>query len=361
MANGLGLEDVYGTTLGRIQAQGKERSRLGMMTLMWICHSERPLKADELCHALAVEIGSTDFDVDNIPSIRTVLNCCQGLVAVDKEGSTARLVHLTLQEYLSRRPDLFQRPHSVIAEACLTYLNSQQVMNIVATLSLDARAVPLLPYSALHWGTHAKKELSDNTKLLALRLFGQYDNHVSIRLLLESLHIYLSSEDSLFTGLHCASFFGLVEVVRPLIEIGGFNINQEDLMGITPLGWAARNGHEEVVQLLLGWGDVNPDNPDYFGQTPLAYAAINGHEGVVQLLLRQGNVNPNALDWLDQSPLEHATRNQHEGVVRLLLWGYFNPDKRSHVNQTQLAYASWKEPDRMVQLLLGPRDFSPHR
>ena len=150
MATGLGLEGVYGATLGRIQAQGGERSRLGMMALMWICHSERPLKADELCYALAVEIGSTDFDPDNVPSIRTVLSCCQGLFTVDKEGSTVRLVHFTLQEYLSGHPDIFQKPHSVIAETCLTYLNSQQVMNLSAILYPDTQAFPFLEYSALY-------------------------------------------------------------------------------------------------------------------------------------------------------------------------------------------------------------------
>ena len=48
MANGLSLEDAYGATLGRIRAQGGERLRPGMATLMCIGHSERPLKADEL-------------------------------------------------------------------------------------------------------------------------------------------------------------------------------------------------------------------------------------------------------------------------------------------------------------------------
>jgi len=150
MARDLGLEDVYGATLGRIGTQGVERSRLGMMALMWICHSERPLKADELCHALAVEIGSTDFDVDNIPLIRTVLSCCQSLAVVDKEGSIVRLVHFTLREYLSGRPDHFQRPRSAIAETGLTYLNSRKVMNFSATQFLDTRTVPFLRYSALH-------------------------------------------------------------------------------------------------------------------------------------------------------------------------------------------------------------------
>jgi len=90
MADGLGLGDAYDATLGRIKGQGGEEARLGMAALMWISHPE-PLKADELCHALAVEIGSPNLDTDNIPSIGTVLACCQGVVSVEKEASTVRL------------------------------------------------------------------------------------------------------------------------------------------------------------------------------------------------------------------------------------------------------------------------------
>ena len=124
MTDGLGLGAAYSTTLGRIKRQGEEKARLGMATLMWISHAERPLKADELCHALAVEIGSPNFNTDNIPSISTLLACCQGLVVVEKEASTVRLIHFTLQEYLRARPGLFGAAHSTIAEICLTYLNS---------------------------------------------------------------------------------------------------------------------------------------------------------------------------------------------------------------------------------------------
>ena len=100
MTDNWGLEGAYGVTLGRIKGQGREGSRLGIATLMWISHSERPLKVDELCHALAVEIGSADLHDDNVPSITTLLACCKGLVAVDKEASAVRLIHFTLQEYL---------------------------------------------------------------------------------------------------------------------------------------------------------------------------------------------------------------------------------------------------------------------
>jgi len=88
MGDGLGLGDAYETTLGRIKAQDGEKVKLAMTTLMWICHSERPLLVDELCHALAVEIGSTHFNSDNVPATETLLACCQGLVMVDREAST---------------------------------------------------------------------------------------------------------------------------------------------------------------------------------------------------------------------------------------------------------------------------------
>jgi len=59
MGDGLGLGDAYEATLVRIRAQEGEKAKLAMTTLMWICHSERPLLVHELCHALGVEIGST--------------------------------------------------------------------------------------------------------------------------------------------------------------------------------------------------------------------------------------------------------------------------------------------------------------
>ena len=91
---------------------------------MWISHAERPLRSDELCHALGVEIGSPNLNSDNVPSIRTLLACCQGLFVMDKETSTIRLIHFTLQEYLGAHPGNFGTTHSTIAETCLSYLTS---------------------------------------------------------------------------------------------------------------------------------------------------------------------------------------------------------------------------------------------
>ena len=100
MTSGLGLAGAYKNTLERIQEQCEDQSKLAVQALMWISRSERLLRVDELGHALAVEIGSTHLDPDNVPSIQTILGCCLGLITVDKESSTVRLIHFTLQEYL---------------------------------------------------------------------------------------------------------------------------------------------------------------------------------------------------------------------------------------------------------------------
>jgi len=124
MTDGLGLGGAYGATLSRIKEQGGAKATLGMAALMWISHAERPLKVDELCHALGVNIGSADLDTNNVPSIGTLLSCCQGLVSIDKKTSIVRFIHFTLHGYLRAHPQLFSTPHPTIAETCLSYLNS---------------------------------------------------------------------------------------------------------------------------------------------------------------------------------------------------------------------------------------------
>jgi len=269
ITGGLGLGDAYGATIERIKAQGGDKPRLGMEALMWITHAERPLMADELCHALAIELGSTNFNGDNVPSMSTLVGCCQGLITVDEEASTVRLIHFTLQEYLSTPSDILRTPHSTMAEICLTYLNSEQVKAVPDNRSLDTLDMPFLKYCSLYWGVHAKRELSHYGRSLALQLLQECDGHISIKSLLEQLdYSYMMKEGVrlLFSGLDWASAFGVVEVVAALIEMGCYDTDARGFMGYTPLAWAAENGHEEVVKILLERGEVNqcsqPSRPD---------------------------------------------------------------------------------------------------
>jgi len=226
MTKGVDSKDFYGATIERIKKQGGEKSRLGMAALMWISHSERLLQLDELLHALAVEIGSTDLNAENIPSVETLLSCCLGLLVVDSEALTVRLIHFTLQEYLNTFPDIFGPTHSIMAETCLTYLNFRAIKEISSTFYLVSQSTPFLKYSALYWGVHARRGASRGVVSLTLKLFNQVETHISTRLLLEDVNMRsgrwyrdIPADGPLtgFTGLHCASVFGLAEIAASLV------------------------------------------------------------------------------------------------------------------------------------------------
>jgi len=334
-----------------------------MIALMWVSHAERPLRAGELCHALAVQLGSADFDVENIPSISTVVTCCQGLITVDKEGSTVRLIHFTLQEYLSTHPDILSNPHSVMAEICLTYLSSQPLKVLWNSPSPHAANTPFLGYCSVYWGVHAKRELSDYGRSLALELLKEDYGPISTKLLLEqskgSYTMYFDT-CSPFSGLHCASFFGIVEIVGGLIEMECHDINGRDFSGGTPLTWAARSGHEEVVKVLLGRGEVDPDKPDNDGRTPLSIAVMN--EGVVKILLGREEVNPDKPDNGGRTPLSHAAGRGHESVVGVLLGREeVSPDRPDNGGLTPLSFAAVYGHERVVETLLQREEVNPNK
>ena len=183
---GVELDSVYAQTLQQIADQKGNRSRLGMEVLMWVSHAERPLRIDELCHALAVEMDAADLDPENIPPQVTVLGSCLGLAVVDEETSTVRLIHYTLQEYLSR-PGIIHDVHKTLGEKCLTYLSYKLVRGFPSSGVSNFGDVPFLEYSSLYWGSHAKMDLSDQAKSLALELLNQGGNHIAATLLVEQI------------------------------------------------------------------------------------------------------------------------------------------------------------------------------
>jgi len=202
-----------------------------------------------------------------------------------------------------------------------------------------------LEYCFLHWGAHAKRDLSDSARSLAVALFREYDNHVSLKLVmmehvgLEFRHFRNDYWDSPFSGLNCASFFGISDLVSALIKMECYDINR-GFSGHTPLTWASRNGHAEVVKILLDRKEVHPDKPSELGCAPLSWAAACGHEGVVKILLREEEVNPNKPDNDGRTPLLLAAEDGHAGVVKILLGQKeVDPYKSDHTGRTPVAYA----------------------
>ena len=373
MTRGDGLGDAYTATVTRLKGQKGNKSILGLKVLMWVLYSERPLRTEELCHALAVEMGSTDLDPKNVPMLRTLLSSCLGLVTVEAPSSIVRLVHFTLQEYLLSNPTLFHNPHSTIAEVCLTYLNFESVWDLSPTLHSAPSTIPLLEYASCYWWKHMKAGVAEGVKILALKLLDRFDEHISAQLLLLRCNRYRDwgpdfhggRGPSGFTGLHGISFLGIVEIAVALLEMKEWDVNATDCMGSTALTWAASNGHEEVIKILLARADVKPDQADTrYGRTPLSWAALNGHSKVVKVLLERQDVNPDQADpKYRQTPLWWAARNGHEGVVKMLLEREeVNPNRTDTLHgQTPLMWAAEQGHSGVVKMLLEREGVNPSR
>ena len=320
MTSGQGMDGVYAAILERIIGQDDDKGKLGMEVLMWITHSERPLSPEELRYALAIEEDSTEIDPENMPTTETLLRCCLGLATVDDGGSRVRLIHLTLKEYLGRHPELFGSAHAKMAEVCLTYLNSQTIQKLPPNLWEHLRMIPFLDYASSYWGVHAKKELTERTRSLALQLLDRYDHHVSAKILQvnQRFWTYYDSQHtpSRFSGLHAIACFGIAEIAKVLIKLEGCDVNGRDSLGCTPLMWAARNNNRGVCKVLLELGDANPSISDSRGETPFFVASVDGHEGVVKLLLKGKTVNPDSPDNGGQTllPLVFATSGEARGL-----------------------------------------------
>ena len=383
MSSGQDIGDVYAATLERIRAQEKDRARLGMEAIMWAAYSERPLSPEELCEALGVEIGSAGLENDNVPSIRTILNCGLGLVTVDSSSSKVRLVHFTLQEHIQANPTLFYNPHLMIAEVCLTYLNFGCIKDLSPALHSPPPTTPFLEYASHHWGEHARRQTSASVISLALKLLDAFDAHISCELLLRwEYQMSMPDADQAspieFTALHAAAFLGVLEIMVSLLKINKWDVNATGSFGTTALVWATKRGHDAIVKVLLGQEGVDPNIVDHSGRTPLSWAAgpwlwprgtSEGRERVVKMLLERNDVNPDSPDKTGRTPLSWAAENGCERAVQMLLErNDVNPDTMGGDGRTPLSWAAgpWLWPrgtseghERVVKMLLEQNGVNP--
>jgi hypothetical protein len=53
-----------------------------MATLKWVFLAKIPLSVDVLCHALGVRPNDKTLDLEGLPSGKSILDCCLGLVTL---------------------------------------------------------------------------------------------------------------------------------------------------------------------------------------------------------------------------------------------------------------------------------------
>ncbi|KAI0123244.1 hypothetical protein BJ170DRAFT_713368 [Xylariales sp. AK1849] len=245
---------AYDGAMKRIEGQLDGQTKLAKEVLSWITCAQRPLTKTELQHALAIKVGETKLDKDNIIIVR--------------------LVHYTAQKYFESTQDKwFPAAHSALAVACTTYLSFETFADGHCLSDQEfedrLREYQFFEYAASHWGDHARAAPSCNAVLDFLRNPAQINASVQAKFT-DRQWLYPGYSQKAPSGMvatHLAAIFRLGNITSVVWDQG--NQDARDSAGRTPLSWAAENGYTEVVKLHLKITEVDVNAKDNTGRTLL--------------------------------------------------------------------------------------------
>ncbi|KAL7819560.1 ankyrin repeat-containing domain protein [Trichoderma aethiopicum] len=317
------LDEAYNKSMERIQQLKGDLPRDAVLIISWIVKAKRRMKVAELREALAVEIGVSELDKDNIPTADHILQACASLVVV--EGDGIELVHYTAQEYFER-PDnrWIQQAQIYITNVCLTYLSFSEFRN-EPCLSQEDRArrvesCPFYGYSEANWAYHTNEALEQSFEVSRVIEFLEYGmtraswcQSLVCGHLPDLFHLApILTQSSL---LHLAAFFGLHDVASSLLS-QGLSPKAQDSNSWLPISWAALGGNARVVKLLLDAANAEKTDGMRCGDlSPLSMAACMGHEAAVEELLDE---YPIESTWKGVTALRHAAMFERKVVFDLL-------------------------------------------
>jgi ankyrin repeat protein len=356
-------DHAYKDAMVRIKGQVADQEELAKQVLSWITCAKRPLTTLELQYALAVEVGESELDEDNLAQIEDLITVCAGLVTVDEESGIIRLVHYTTQEYFERtQSHWFPIAETDITTICVTYL-SFNVFERGFCETDDKFEERLLSnqffeYAARNWGHHARK-VSTISQALKQAIVDFLESEAKVNASSQGLlaiksyssHSNYSQEvPKSITGLHLTAYFGVESIV---LDTSKVDADSKDTDGRTPLSWAAESGQEAIVKLLLDISEVDADSKGAYGRTPLSWAAESGHEAIVKLLLDTGKVDADSIGAYGRTPLSWAAESGHEAIVKLLLdISKVDADSKDTYGRTPLSWAAESGREAIVKLLL---------
>lgn len=329
------LDDVFQVTIDRINRQAPAKSNQGMQVLKWTYLAARPLSIIELRHAIATADKASDnntLDLNDLPFEKSLIGCCYSLVVVDKETSTIRLVHKSLQDFLKMRHEsrkLFQTGDNDIARTCLTYmclkdntvannpgtiseivddLNSRSILSSTSskvTLSSHIIRFPLIMYAIDFWGEHVRRKedpaiidlfvqwlLREQahdciSRNLRLRVLNKFTGHYPYQGCIDREEM---SDLTRFPGLHIAAYYGTIGLAKTLLsESASLGINATSRTK-TALSICSYEGHKSFTDWLLERDDIKAEleSSRKYSTELLAAADGNGWTEIVRLLIMKG-------------------------------------------------------------------------
>ncbi|KAF2261745.1 hypothetical protein CC78DRAFT_583261 [Lojkania enalia] len=343
----------------------EEHSQYALRMLDWLAFSSRPMYLDEIAEIVAIDPDREPgyHPDEKLEDPYDALTICGSLVAIishpsTKEGQAmpyddmdsatlsftpdisfgegkestddfisrkgARIVlsHFSVKEYLlsdrirGSPASLYQlqdrRSHAAIARSCISYLRQfENRDDFQGVIELNAG---LTKYTTMEWPYHAQSShLNDQSNIKAITEFLSANNKIYSAW--ASSFVYEANRGDpgwcAPEPIYFASMFGLIAVVRTLIEVDPMCVNIYTKGFTTPLGIASECGKFEVMELLLKSG-ANVDFPNA-EEAPLVLASAVGQTEAVKRIIAAG-----ARKYFDKAILI-AIKNAKVDSLKLLL------------------------------------------
>ncbi|KAH6847660.1 hypothetical protein B0I37DRAFT_391490 [Chaetomium sp. MPI-CAGE-AT-0009] len=295
------LDATYSEAVERIYNQAPDLVEVAESVLFWVICVKRPLTVVELRHAYATRElpDNTPLEDDDLPDGEILTSTCGGLIKVDGESQTVRVVHYTAQEY-------FERSHAQklcvarrdLTTVSLTYLTLPNFSDgpclADKTMAQRIEQYPFLTYVSTHWGADIGKLSGEDLETMWPRidqfLFNKCSLEVAcqVRYLPRIRYSHWSQDyPKSVPPLVVAAGFDMPQVLKRLITDRGLDVESRGTDRVTALIRAAACGLANNVAAPVEQG-ADLEARDHMEETALQKAVVEGAGDALRTLIDAG-------------------------------------------------------------------------
>ncbi|KAL2168041.1 hypothetical protein VTG60DRAFT_517 [Thermothelomyces hinnuleus] len=303
----------------------------------------------------------TPLEDDDLPDGELLTSTCGGLLLVDGEAQTVRVVHYTAQEYFERtHVQELEAARLSMANASLAYISLPNFSDgPCATDTAMARRLeqfPFLDYASRYWGVDIGSFSNAINDPVWAKLDSFFSNQSAQEVAwqvqnLPRVRYFQWSQDypRNVPPLVMAASFDMPCILRRMITQGGHPVDSCGSDQVTALIRASGCGLAGNVRVLVEQG-ANLEARDFMNQTALQKAAATGSVDAVEALIGAGaDVNAQSLNW---TTLMSAVFGGNLEVVRRLVEGGADFAVQTPWGETALTIALYNGQEAIASYLI---------
>lgn len=364
-------KDLSETFSRILQRANKPGSPYQKWILELITVAQRQLTTEELKEALSVTPGDSNWSPSRLPNdIYSTLACCGGLVIIDEEEFTLRLVHHSAKKYLVGELD---NPASAVinlgkaqnrmSDIIITYLYHLELGKQVGKSVIpEIDAGPAL--SGIIRSTRYSMNDVSSLALKLLRIEAPLEHNIGKTLAQTWLPAQHSGEKAFFRSYATQFWYSHLTWSLPLsspvqqfflklCERNAFPSIESSANAQLLFGAALATGAIDVLKYLMKSCNVDSNcRIDSERRTALHFAVAQGSTEIIETLLESDSIDVKAKNLDGETPMELAAK---KGQLSLVM-PFLNADKvecRAGV-LSPLMYQAAKEGDQsMVATLVN--------